>query len=54
MRYKSKRRKRSSEIFLLNRKDHLTNNEIAQWLGISKRFVENQISHGPYNIEDSI
>ena len=37
--------KRSSEIFLLSRKHHLTNNEIAERLGISKRSVENQITH---------
>lgn len=36
--------KRSCEIFLLSRKDHLTNNEIAERLGISKRSVENQIT----------
>ena len=36
--------KRSSEIFLLSRKDHLTNTEIAERLGISKRSVEDQIT----------
>ena len=35
---------RCRQIFLLSRKDHLTNAEIAEQLGISKRSVENQIT----------
>lgn len=35
---------RCREIFLLSRKDHLSNNEIAERLSISKRSVENQIT----------
>jgi RNA polymerase sigma-70 factor (family 1) len=36
---------RCREIFLLSRKDHLSNAEIAVQLGISKRSVENQITY---------
>jgi RNA polymerase sigma factor (sigma-70 family) len=36
--------KRCREIFLLSRMSNLTNDEIAQQLGISKRTVENQIT----------
>ncbi len=36
--------KRTTEIFLLSRKEHLSNAEIAQRLGISKRSVENQVT----------
>jgi len=36
---------RRREMFLLSRKEHLTNQQIAQRLGISQRTVENQISH---------
>ncbi|XHR95526.1 sigma-70 family RNA polymerase sigma factor [Mucilaginibacter sp. UC70_90] len=36
--------KRTAEIFLLSRKDHLSNDEIAKRLGISKRSVENQVT----------
>jgi len=36
--------KRCREIFILSRMDNLTNDEIAQQLGISKRTVENQIT----------
>lgn len=35
---------RSREIFLLSRKEHLSNDEIADRLRISKRTVENQIT----------
>jgi RNA polymerase sigma-70 factor (ECF subfamily) len=37
--------KRCREIFILSRMNNLTNDEIAQQLGISKRTVENQITH---------
>lgn len=36
--------KRTSEIFLLSRKEQLSNAEIAERLGISKRSVENQVT----------
>lgn len=35
---------RCKQIFLLSRKEHLSNAEIAEQLGISKRSVENQIT----------
>jgi RNA polymerase sigma-70 factor (ECF subfamily) len=37
--------KRCSEIFLLSRVNHLSNTEIATFLGISRCTVENQITH---------
>lgn len=37
--------KRSKEIFLLSREEQLSNQEIAERLNISKRSVENQITH---------
>lgn len=37
--------KRCLEIFMLSRYDHLSNDEIAQRLHISKRSVENQITN---------
>jgi len=36
--------KRTAEIFLLSRKEQLSNAEIAERLGISKRSVENQVT----------
>jgi RNA polymerase sigma-70 factor (family 1) len=36
---------RCQEIFILSRMHHLSNHEIAERLGISKRTVENQITH---------
>src|SRR3546814_15198411 len=35
---------RCQEIFLLSRRDQLTNDEISDRLGISKRSVENQLT----------
>ena len=47
---------RCKEIFLLSRIHQLSNNEIAEKLGISKRTVENQITHAlkyiRFNIKD--
>lgn len=37
--------KRCQEIFLLSREEQLSNREIAERLNISKRSVENQITH---------
>jgi len=37
--------KRSQEIFLMSRRQLMSNDEIASQLGISKRSVENQITH---------
>lgn len=37
--------KRCQEIFLLSREEQLSNQEIAERLNISKRSVENQITH---------
>jgi RNA polymerase sigma-70 factor (family 1) len=42
--YLSQLPKRCGEIFQLSRTEHLSNEEIAQRLGISKRSVENQIA----------
>lgn len=36
--------KRCQQIFYMSRMDHLSNNEIAEQLGISKRSVENQLT----------
>lgn len=45
---------RCREIFLLSRKDQLTNDEIAIRLSISKRTVENQITHALRHIRSSL
>ena len=37
--------KRCQEIFILSRTQNLSNDQIAEQLGISKRTVENQITH---------
>lgn len=48
--------KRCKEIFILSRKEHLTNTEIADKLNISKRSVENQLTnalkHLRYHLKD--
>lgn len=43
--YLMKLPKRCREIFTMSRRDHLSNDEIARQLNISKRSVENQITH---------
>ncbi|ERJ58336.1 RNA polymerase sigma-70 factor [Sphingobacterium paucimobilis] len=46
--------KRCKEIFLLSRKYFLSNDEIATKLGISKRTVENQITHALKHLRISL
>jgi RNA polymerase sigma-70 factor (family 1) len=46
--------KRCQEIFLMSRIDSLTNDEIAVKLNISKRTVENQITHALKHIRNSM
>ncbi len=46
--------KRCREIFLLSRKYFLSNDEIASKLGISKRTVENQITHALKHLRISL
>lgn len=45
--------KRCKEIFTLSRKEHLTNDEIAERLAISKRTVENQLARALHHIRIS-
>ncbi len=49
---------RCQEIFYLSRKQQLNNSEIAERLGISKRTVENQITHAlqciRFNMKDIV
>ena len=42
--------KRCREIFILSRRQHLTNDQIAGKLGISKRTVENQLTHALHHL----
>jgi len=42
--------KRCREIFFLSRQQHLTNDQIAGKLGISKRTVENQLTHALHHL----
>lgn len=44
--------KRCREIFWLSRMENLSNEEIANKLGISKRTVENQITHALKHLRD--
>ncbi|MCX2575090.1 RNA polymerase sigma factor [Pedobacter sandarakinus] len=46
--------KRCREIFLLSRREHLTNGEIASKLSISKRSVENQITAALKHLRSNI
>ncbi|MEJ6980613.1 RNA polymerase sigma-70 factor [Pedobacter sp. P351] len=52
--YLSKLPNRCREIFILSRKEHLSNDEIAIKLGISKRTVENQLTHALRQIRLSL
>lgn len=45
--------KRCKEIFWLSRVEHLSNDEIADQLGISKRTVENQITYALKHLRSS-
>ncbi|MBE9602876.1 sigma-70 family RNA polymerase sigma factor [Pedobacter sp. MC2016-24] len=46
--------KRSQEIFLMSRRQLMSNDEIADQLGISKRSVENQITHALKHLRISL
>jgi len=46
--------KRCREIFLLSRKDNLSNDEIAARLDVSKRTVENQLTHALHHLRNNI
>lgn len=46
--------KRCAEIFILSRIEHLSNDEIARRLQISKRTVENQITHALHHLRISL
>lgn len=46
--------KRCSEIFILSRMEHLSNDEIASRLQISKRTVENQLTHALRHLRISL
>ncbi len=46
--------KRCKEIFLMSRVQQLSNDEIAEKLGISKRTVENQITHALSHLRISL
>ncbi|MDN5287129.1 MAG: polymerase sigma-70 factor [Mucilaginibacter sp.] len=45
---------RCREIFMLSREQHLSNNEISERLGISKRSVENQLTSALKHLRNSI
>lgn len=45
---------RAREIFILSRKEHLSNDEIANRLSISKRTVENQITNALKHLRISL
>jgi RNA polymerase sigma-70 factor (family 1) len=46
--------KRCQEIFQLSRQQHLTNHEISEQLGISKRSVENQLTFALKHLRNCI
>jgi RNA polymerase sigma-70 factor (family 1) len=46
--------KRCQEIFLMSRRQLMSNDEIAEKLGISKRSVENQITHALKHLRVSL
>ncbi len=46
--------KRCKEIFTLSRRDELSNDEIAKRLDISKRTVENQLTHALHHLRISL
>jgi RNA polymerase sigma factor (sigma-70 family) len=46
--------KRCQEIFLMSRRQLMSNDEIADKLGISKRSVENQITHALKHLRISL
>ncbi|GGI28665.1 RNA polymerase sigma factor [Pedobacter mendelii] len=46
--------KRCKEIFCLSRFDNLSNQEISEKLGISKRSVENQITHAIKKLREGL
>jgi RNA polymerase sigma-70 factor (family 1) len=46
--------KRCREIFIMSRKELMTNEEIANQLGISKRSVENQITYALKSLRGSL
>jgi len=46
--------RRCREIFIMSRRLHLSNDEIAEKLGISKRTVENQITHALKHLRVSL
>lgn len=46
--------KRCREIFVLSRKESLSNDEIAEQLGISKRTVENQLTYALRHLRFSL
>lgn len=52
--YLSKLPKRCREIFILSRMEHLSNDEIANRLDISKRTVENQLTHALQHLRISL
>lgn len=42
--------RRCREVFIMSRQQHLTNDQIAGKLGISKRTVENQLTHALHHL----
>lgn len=46
--------KRCRDIFILSRRQQLSNDQIAGMLGISKRTVENQLTHALHHIRASL